>query len=108
MDFGVVTLLSVPNVSVFKYFLGFSDTFEKSVALRVQPVHILHSFQFILVYLVTVCYVVKFYEVFGEDKCIVENKPESLLLIIFFSSEDTRNMIVHLRVYLCVAPYFRW
>ena len=108
MDFGVVTLLSVPNVSILKYFLGFCNTFEESVALRIQPIHILHSFQLILVYLVAVCYVVEFDEVFGEDKCIVENKPESLLLIILFGSEDTGDMVVHLGVNLCVAPYFRW
>jgi hypothetical protein len=92
MDFGVVTLLSISDISVLEDLLRFSDALEKSVALLIQPIHVLHPFHFFLVDLVAIGNIVELNQVFRKDESVVKNEPKSLLLIVFFCPEHTGYM----------------
>lgn len=108
VNFWVVTLLCISDVCVLEDLLRFSYAFEKSVALLIQPVHILHPFHFLLVDLIAIGHIIELDQVFRKDESVVKNEPKPLLLIIFFGPEHTRHMVVHLSVNLRIAPYFRW
>lgn len=89
VNFGVVTLLCVSDVCVLEYLLGLSDSLEKSIALLVQPIHILHPLHLFLVDLVAIGHIVKLNQVFWKYESVVKDEPESLLLVIFFSPKHT-------------------
>ena len=82
-----------------------ADTIEKSIALLVKSAGVWDSV--IVERIFGVDLIVKLYEVFWQNKGVVEYKPKSNLLVVLLSSIDARDMIVHLRVNWRIPPNLR-
>ena len=82
-----------------------ADTIEKSIALLVKSAGVWDSV--IVERIFGVDLIVKLYEVFWQNKGVVEYKPKSNFLVVLLSSINTRNVIVHLRVNWRIPPNLR-